>query len=144
MVNVVELTARLLSFYEEKANAKAISVTTKFKNNFSVLFNATLLDILFSNLLSNAIRHSPAQGAVTILIETGRWEIRNEGAPIPFASARVFDRFQKDPANSLSTGLGLAIAKRICDTSGLELTYTFETTRHVFAVDFAGVKTKES
>jgi signal transduction histidine kinase len=55
---------------------------------------------------------------------------------MPISPSRIFDRFQKDPANSNSMGLGLAIAKKICDTSGLDLRYVFDNNRHSFSVSF--------
>ncbi|MPV48897.1 HAMP domain-containing protein [Pseudactinotalea sp. HY160] len=80
---------------------------------------------VLANLLSNASRHSPAGGTVTV---TGRLEsatgeviidVLDQGGGIPLADrARVFDRFERGNApgqtglpSTGGTGLGLAIAR---------------------------------
>lgn len=82
---------------------------------------------VLTNLLSNALRHSPPGGSVHLIaaaIPAGvRLEIVDEGPGIPEAElARVFDRFHRvDSARSSATGgtgLGLAIAQSIVELHG--------------------------
>lgn len=93
---------------------------------------------LFINLVSNAVRYTPADGKVEISIRlrtkaNGSWveiQVRDNGIGIPAESIpRLFDRFYRvDPARSHTgsgaaqttsstggSGLGLAIAKVIVD-----------------------------
>lgn len=78
---------------------------------------------LFTNVLDNAVRHSPEHGIVRV---TGhrdgplvRLEVADQGAGIPVADReRVFERFgTSDPATG-STGLGLAIARWVATLHG--------------------------
>ena len=80
-----------------------------------------------SNLLTNAVRHSPDGGRVVARARVERGhvllEVIDEGPGIPEAEAtRVFERFYRaDAARSASeggTGLGLAIARWIVDLHG--------------------------
>lgn len=74
-----------------------------------------------SNLLSNAIRYTPAGQAVTIALsesaETVRLVVENPGTPIAAEHLpRLFDRFYRvDPRASAKegSGIGLAIVKSI-------------------------------
>ena len=76
-----------------------------------------------SNLLSNAINHTPRGGAINVRVEVGsdgavRVSVENDGDGIaPEHLARLFDRFYRiDPSRQRSTdgaGLGLAITKSI-------------------------------
>jgi two-component system heavy metal sensor histidine kinase CusS len=76
-----------------------------------------------SNLLSNAINHTPRGGAINVRIEVEgdgavRVSVENAGGGIaPEHLARLFDRFYRvDPSRQRSTdgaGLGLAITKSI-------------------------------
>jgi two-component system heavy metal sensor histidine kinase CusS len=77
-----------------------------------------------SNLLSNAIRHTPAGQRVRVHLEsdtrTTRVAVENPGDPIPPEHLpRLFDRFYRlDPARRRQgegAGLGLAIVKSIID-----------------------------
>jgi signal transduction histidine kinase len=135
-VDVVDIISKLISFYEPEAKAKAIRINTNFADNFLVSFNAILIDILFSNLISNAIRHGAPQTEILVSTRGHFLEIQNEGAPMSIPSDKIFERFQKGITNSSSTGLGLAIVKKICDTSALGLNYRFENKRHFFSIRF--------
>jgi signal transduction histidine kinase len=80
-----------------------------------------------SNLVSNAIAHTPPAGTVTLEAATEgsalRIEVSDTGAGIPAeALPRVFDRFFRvDPSRAQSsggTGLGLAIVQSILALHG--------------------------
>jgi signal transduction histidine kinase len=78
------------------------------------------------NLVQNAIRHTPADGSVTIGARAaGRsivLEVRDTGEGIPAEDLpRVFDRFYRgDPARTreAGAGLGLALARGIVEAHG--------------------------
>ncbi|MGH2686882.1 MAG: sensor histidine kinase, partial [Actinomycetota bacterium] len=77
---------------------------------------------VFSNLLSNAVRHTPAGGAVTISASGGsdhiELSVEDSGPGIAEEElARVFDRFVKSP-DSAGAGLGLAIARSLVMAHG--------------------------
>jgi signal transduction histidine kinase len=83
-----------------------------------------------ANLLENAVRHSPAGGAVEVRARRSASgvtiEVIDEGPGIPDQEAsRVFERFYRaDSARATSdggAGLGLAIARWIVDLHGGEI-----------------------
>jgi signal transduction histidine kinase len=87
--------------------------------------------LLVSNLLLNALQHSPAETLVEIHLAqkagTAELRIRDHGDGIdPDALPYVFDRFYRgDPARARSTGgtgLGLAICKAIAERAGGSVT----------------------
>lgn len=82
--------------------------------------------VLF-NLIRNAIRHTPADGSVTVRAEAGREgveiEIADTGEGIPAAEReRVFDVFFRGgedvSRHSDGAGLGLAVSRAIVETHG--------------------------
>ena len=88
---------------------------------------------VFTNLLTNAAKFSPAGGTVTLsatAAEMGfvRFSVRDQGPGIPAESvARVFDRFYRAPGQSKSgAGLGLAIAREIVVAHGGSIACTSE------------------
>ncbi len=90
--------------------------------------NLGLVERAFHNLLDNALRHTPAGGAVRVTLrsdDAGRvhLEVRDTGEGIaPEHQARIFERFYRvgggaRPGSS-GAGLGLAIAARVVEVHG--------------------------
>jgi two-component system, OmpR family, heavy metal sensor histidine kinase CusS len=127
-VNIGELLNSVRDYYEASATAAGISLVV---NNGAEPLNAELDRSLMlravSNLVSNAIAHTPPGGTVT-LTDTSenaaiRIEVFDTGVGIPAeALPKVFDRFFRvDPSrskNSGGTGLGLAIVQSITTLHG--------------------------
>ena len=92
---------------------------------------------VLANLVSNAVRHTPAGGRVTISAGTsgGRrvaFEVTDSGPGIgPEELPHIFDRFVK-AADSGGAGLGLAIAKSIVEAHGGTITATSTPGRTTF------------
>ena len=78
---------------------------------------------VLANLLTNAIRHSPAGASVTVRVGSAAnrdlvFEVDDDGPGIPSDQVSfVFDRFVTS-ADTGGTGLGLAIAKRLAEAHG--------------------------
>jgi signal transduction histidine kinase len=96
-------------------------VTDVTPRNLRMVADAERLHQVAANLLSNAIRHSPQGGIITLRGSTGgRWiqlDVADQGPGIaPADRARVFERFARGQGatggrSSGGTGLGLAIAR---------------------------------
>jgi signal transduction histidine kinase len=77
---------------------------------------------VLSNLVSNAVRHTPADGTITLTAADDRegvaFGVTDTGAGIPTEELpHVFDRFARSP-ESRGSGLGLAIAKSLVQAHG--------------------------
>jgi two-component system, NtrC family, sensor histidine kinase KinB len=90
-----------------------------------VMADATRIDHVFTNLLTNALKFTSPGGRVRVATETEddvvRFIVEDTGAGIPAEHlGRVFERFFRAPnANQPSgAGLGLAIAKEIVEAHG--------------------------
>lgn len=81
------------------------------------------LQLVFANLLINAIRHSPPGATVTVCAAEGpgavRVEVRDEGPGIaPERREVIFDRFAQGGEAPGGAGLGLSIAREIVAAHG--------------------------
>jgi two-component system heavy metal sensor histidine kinase CusS len=127
-VNIGELLTTVCDYYEASATNAGISLVV---NGRAVPLNAELDRSLMlravSNLVSNAIAHTPPGGTVKLAATNEdaviRIEVSDTGAGIPAeALPRVFDRFFRvDPSRSKAsggTGLGLAIVQSILALHG--------------------------
>jgi two-component system sensor histidine kinase KdpD len=84
--------------------------------------DATLIEQVFSNLLENAIRHTPHQVALEIIASAGENEVivsvADRGPGLKGEQLeRVFEKFYHDPSSS-GSGLGLAISRAIVKAHG--------------------------
>lgn len=135
-----EVVTKCILMYRAEAEEKEITVVADYKNKLSVFFNPTLLDIVVSNLLANAIRHSTRGSRVNVTIERDRLEVANPGEALSFPKEKIFNRFQKGNNHPHSTGLGLALVNKIAEVNGLKVTYHFENNLHIFCFDFSRSK----
>jgi two-component system sensor histidine kinase BaeS len=78
-----------------------------------------------TNLLTNAVRHTPAGGVVTVAVTAGERSVTvtviDTGPGIAGDPERVFDRFAKS-ADSGGSGLGLTIARQLVERHGGTIT----------------------
>jgi signal transduction histidine kinase len=103
------------------ALARHIELSLESEPNTMVLGDREALRTLARNLVDNAVRHTPAGGAVQARTRhTGEGpvlEVIDSGPGIPAADReRIFDRFyRRASAPEGGSGLGLAIVKAIAD-----------------------------
>jgi two-component system sensor histidine kinase BaeS len=121
------LTSETLAAYRPKIEAAGISlklVSAKgipFVNVDPLRFREVL-----SNLIANAMRYTPAGGAIEVQIgqeaaNQVRIIIRDTGSGIDAQDLHhIFERFYKS-GDSTGSGLGLAIAKKLVETHGGEI-----------------------
>jgi two-component system heavy metal sensor histidine kinase CusS len=127
-VNIGELLATVRDYYEASATDAGLSlVVNDGAEPLNVELDRSLMLRAVSNLVSNAIAHTPPRGTVTLAAAdedaANRIEVSDTGVGIPAeALPRVFDRFFRvDPSRSKTsggTGLGLAIVQSILTLHG--------------------------
>jgi two-component system heavy metal sensor histidine kinase CusS len=100
-----------------------------------------------SNLLSNAIRHTPPDNTVTVQLGRSNGHVfivvKNPGPPVTAEHlSRLFDRFYRiDPSRQRSgegAGLGLAIVKSIVEAHGGTIVATSDDTGTQFRISLSG------
>jgi signal transduction histidine kinase len=118
-----------------QADAKGIDLGAEAGENLFVDGDAEQLLVLVNNLLQNALRHTPAGGAVSVgaAQKAGQGvvlSVVDEGPGIPESErTRVFDRFYRGmgdgtaPDAPVGSGLGLSIVKAIADRHGASIAF---------------------
>ena len=121
---------------EDNAHKKNIKMQIDIPSGLPrVLADQGRVEQVIVNLLDNAIKYTPPQGMVNLLVRKDddarflRISVADTGIGIPFKDIpRIFERFYRvDEARSRDqggTGLGLAIAKHIVQLHGGEISVT--------------------
>ncbi len=125
-LDVGELIDEVITRYQPAADKKQITIEREITAQQLTANRAALSQVL-GTLLDNAIKYSPNGETVTIKFDGTNFKVVDRGAGIAAADqARIFDRFYRSDAARTRTdqsgyGLGLAIAKAICDRHGYKL-----------------------
>lgn len=118
-VDLAASIAHSVDRFQPLLDEKNIGIKIQTTGSSTLSGVPTLLDQVFSNLLDNAIRFTPANGAIWMGLENVDGQItctfEDNGSGISEARRqRIFERFQRDcTADSTGTGLGLAIVQDI-------------------------------
>jgi two-component system heavy metal sensor histidine kinase CusS len=116
----------LVEFYRLATDEKGISLSSS--GSAEIVGDPLMVRRALSNLIANAVGHTPAGGRIDVRIEKAdaamvRLAVENTGETIaPQHLPRLFDRFYRvDPSRhraSDGAGLGLAITQSIAEAHG--------------------------
>jgi two-component system heavy metal sensor histidine kinase CusS len=134
-----EELAQLLAYHDLQASE--FEVCLRCSGDAKLFADLTLFRRAVSNVVSNALKHTPPGGSVTLRVEaqTDRVEIlvKDTGHGIPTEHLpKLLDRFYRVDASRASStagaGLGLAIVKSIMDLHGGSVTIESELNKGTF------------
>jgi len=126
-VDVRGLADEAWAAFADRARERRIQFTTAVGNVRYVTADSEALRQVLTNLLDNALRHTPPDGRITVSLEPAPGgvtvSVADTGSGIaPEHLPRIFERFYRaDPGRSREeggTGLGLAIVKHLVEAHG--------------------------
>ena len=123
VVDLVELASQTERTFRQEAAAKGLGLEVVTESDLPPIpSGASLLESLLENLVSNAIKYTPAGGTVTVEVtrhddDGVRIRVEDDGIGIPEAEkGKLFQEFFRASnakrATRAGTGLGLALVKR--------------------------------
>jgi len=133
--NIYDLVKNLLVELEDFINNKNIAINVKFLENKSIQSNKSLIEILFYNLILNAIQYTEKNNTIDVELQSDRLIVSNHGNQ-KLDEKAIFERFKKTNSQNKGNGLGLAIVKEICNNNNWKINYIFEDKQHRFVVNF--------
>ncbi len=136
LIDIEKLIHSKLEIFEDFIDAGSIAANFEVKGNPKLSMSPELADILFTNLVKNAIRHNITNGSLSIELSANRLLIKNTGPALHFDPNLLFERFSKASQNSESLGIGLSLARKICDYYGFEIKYGYGDGVHEIIVEF--------
>jgi two-component system OmpR family sensor kinase/two-component system sensor histidine kinase BaeS len=129
LTDAVELGQGVVRAFDVEAKERGVTLAIESVGAVPALsIDPVRVREVLGNLLSNAVRHTPSGGRVTVRIASGEQalsiEVQDTGAGMSADELeRAFERFYKG-AGSRGSGLGLTIARNLVRAHGGEMTAT--------------------
>ena len=122
-VDFSSLTRKVVQELMPLAEERAMELEAEIPDGVTVTGAEPLLERAVHNIITNALRHSPAGERAVVVLRPGRLTVRNSGVNIPEDELKVlftpFARVEKSRNKaSGGSGLGLYLVKTIIDLHG--------------------------
>ena len=135
-VDINLLVADTLENLKEIYGNWGIKTLVSEQEHIRATMNPILASSLIGNLLKNAFVHNRPNGSITVETIGKTLTICNTGDNEALDEKAIFQTFYKRSDNASSSGIGLAIAKSICNEYGFETSYQFIDNQHCFSIKF--------
>lgn len=125
-IDLQDSITEIIESLQPLAAAKNIGLTKTISTTASITGDTGSMRALLRNLVDNAIRYTPAYGAVHVELTTSadhyQIKVLDTGPGMPEETlGKAFARFYRGANDGGGTGLGLAIARRAADRLGARL-----------------------
>jgi two-component system sensor histidine kinase/response regulator len=127
ILSLADALEKVIPLLQAQAEERGMTFTVEVRQRPLVEANSGQMGQLWSNLISNAVKYTPAGGRVTVsLEEKDGWAVgmvEDTGIGIaPEDQAKIFEEFYRTPQakemEHRGTGLGLPLVKRIVEGHG--------------------------
>ena len=130
-VDLALLVNETAASFQAQADRAGVTLVVEVDPDLPVLeLDAARMREVLSNLLSNAMHHTPGGGSIRVMCEAQLGDagvtltVSDTGVGVPPADLpHIFERFYKSP-DSRGAGLGLSIAKNLVEAHGGEIKAT--------------------
>lgn len=126
-VSLADVLEKVAPLFQKEAEAKGLAWTMEVRARPVVQADPDQMDQVWSNLISNAVKYTPAGGRVRVVLEEqDGWAVgtvEDTGIGIaPQDLGRIFEEFYRAPqareVAPYGTGLGLPLVKQIVEAHG--------------------------
>lgn len=120
-IDIAEVLQKSIVYYQPLCESKRITIDIALEKHIFTIPEAQL-QLLFGNLIGNAIKYSPAGSTMTLRLNKGIFSIKDEGIGIESEKQKeIFKPFKRGTEYSGGFGVGLSIVKSICDEYGIKI-----------------------
>lgn len=114
-LEIKPLLEQTIQYYKELLEAKNINVLTELQDA-NIVAVESRIELLFSNLLANAIKYSMPNTQITIKLKENFFSIEDQGIGIESQKIdEIFKLYERNSALAGGFGIGLNIVKKICN-----------------------------
>jgi signal transduction histidine kinase len=123
-INVSHYLRERIDYFQEVAALRNITIESHITDNITMFFNATQLQRIIDNTISNAIKYSYEDGKIDVLLNENNdhcvMVFKDNGIGIK-DSKQIFERYYRENREKGGFGIGLNIVKSIIDHAKIDL-----------------------
>ncbi|WP_415033423.1 sensor histidine kinase [Azonexus sp.] len=122
-ISLEQIAAEQVAVWQPLIAARGLSFVYRQEAETPGVWHPTLLRVVLSNLLRNAL-HYTEQGEIRLSLEAAGFRVEDTGPGIaPEELGRIFEPFQRGRhARGEGLGLGLSLVRRVCTQAGWSVT----------------------
>ncbi|OIP55981.1 MAG: two-component sensor histidine kinase [Helicobacteraceae bacterium CG2_30_36_10] len=121
LLDLKAILMQSIEYYAELTRAKEITIKTDIEESYLSAVESRV-GLLFSNLISNAIKYSMPNTTITITLKENFFSIKDEGIGIAKEKHQlIFKSYVRGSNIAGGFGIGLSIVKQICDEFGIKI-----------------------
>ncbi|MFP4023980.1 MAG: tetratricopeptide repeat protein [Thiohalospira sp.] len=126
-VSLNSIINRNLQLFKTIADHKGVSLNVDFENNFDVFVDKNMIMTVVRNIISNALKYTPAGGSISIVVDQEKqyYKVAVKDTGIGFDQKTATEMFNsKDfystsgTNNEVGSGLGLILCKEFVEKNG--------------------------
>ncbi|MGK7393912.1 MAG: sensor histidine kinase [Candidatus Cyclobacteriaceae bacterium M3_2C_046] len=137
LIDASQIIKQHIYDFQELIEMRQINLDFQVQDQVMISVNPSLLQIMFTNLIKNAINHNfKHSGEIYIELNQDQFIIKNTGKDLKVPPEKLFERFIKESDHHQSLGLGLSIVKKICEVSHFTIQYQFNKPYHLVKIIF--------
>lgn len=139
LINLSEEIMSVLDEFEEMLVFKGIKLIKNIINDFYIKANESLISILITNIITNAIKYNVEKGEILVCLENNELVVSNTVENLSENPDKFFNRFyrsKKENDDIVGVGLGLSIAKKICEMYDFDITNGYENNFYFIKINF--------
>jgi two-component system sensor histidine kinase/response regulator len=134
-VSIDEIAKRTIDLFTAEATERRITITLVAPQPVGMVADPSELEIVFNNLVSNAVKYNREGGSVTVTLDRKgdqvRIQVSDTGIGLtPEEGAKLFNEFvrikNEDTYKILGSGLGLSTVRKLAQMYGGDATVTSE------------------
>jgi len=145
VIQLSEITDKVIDVYETIIQNKQIKVSYKYDKNAIVKADKIQMKTVISNIIGNAVKHSPKQCLVDIsiiknddkvLLSVQNSDIKISSEELPLLWEPFYRTDKSRSRDTGGSGLGLYIVKTILDIHGFSYQFESTETGMMFTIEF--------
>lgn len=136
IVNLKDFLEEKMSYFSPMMSEKNLSFDSNL-NSVALKTDIKKLDVIFDNLISNAIKYSDENSKISLFLDKNKFEISNFGEKIEVKNLNdIFKKYARFSKAQAGFGIGLSLVKKYSDELNYKISCKADGNKTKFILEF--------